>query len=57
MGDHLVDTRSGHNRFHGTVGLLRQSVFGRLAGYEDVDDTDYLAVDHMMRQIVEGRTI
>ena len=30
-GEHLSDTRTGHNRLHGLVGLLRQSVFGRLA--------------------------
>jgi hypothetical protein len=37
------------------VGLLRQSVFGRLAGYEDVNDADRLALDPVMRQIVGGR--
>jgi hypothetical protein len=37
-GKHLIDTRTGHNRLHSLVGLLRQSIFGRLAGYEDVND-------------------
>ena len=32
------DTRTGRNGRHALVGLLRQSVFGRLAGYEDVND-------------------
>jgi hypothetical protein len=32
----------GQNRRHRLVGLLRQSVFGRLAGYEDVNDADLL---------------
>jgi hypothetical protein len=29
-GGLLRDTRTGHNRLHTLVGLLRQSVFGRL---------------------------
>jgi len=37
-GDVLVDVRTGKNGRHLLVGLLRQSVFGRLAGYEDVND-------------------
>ena len=35
-GEMLADTRTGGNGRHALVGLLRQSVFGRLAGYEDV---------------------
>jgi Transposase DDE domain group 1 len=34
---------------------LRQSVFGRLAGYEDVNDADRLARDPAMRWVVGGR--
>jgi hypothetical protein len=37
---HLVDGRTGRNGRHDLVGMLRQSVFGRLAGYEDVNDAD-----------------
>jgi hypothetical protein len=37
-GDMLADARTGRNGRHRLVGLLRQSVFGRLAGYEDVND-------------------
>ena len=33
----LRDTRTGHNRLQTLVGLLWQSVFGRLAGYDDVN--------------------
>ena len=33
-GDVLADARTGRNGRHALVGLLRQSVFGRLAGYE-----------------------
>ncbi len=35
-------------------GLLRQSVFGRLAGYDDVNDADRLARDPAMRWTVSG---
>ena len=35
--DALADPRTGKNGRHLLVGLLRQSVFGRLAGYEDVN--------------------
>ena len=38
-GDVLADIRTGKNGWHGVVGLLRQSVYGRLAGYEDVKDS------------------
>jgi hypothetical protein len=34
--ERLADSRTGRNGRHALVGLLRQSVFGRLAGYEDV---------------------
>src|ERR1700722_4355716 len=37
-GEMLADARTGRNGRHALVGLLRQSVFGRLAGYEDVKD-------------------
>jgi Transposase DDE domain group 1 len=36
--DVLADARSGKNSRHALAGLFRQSVFGRLAGYEDVND-------------------
>ena len=56
-GKHLNDIRTGHNRLHSLIGLLRQSVFGRLAGYEDVNDAERLALDPVMRQIVGGRAV
>ena len=56
-GKLLRDTRIGHNRLHSLVGLLRQSVFGRLAGYDDVNDADRLALDPVMRQLVGGRAV
>src|SRR5271167_3336699 len=39
------------------AGLLRQSVFGRLAGYEDVNDAERLCRDPAMRWVVGGRAI
>jgi hypothetical protein len=44
-GERLADARTGKNRQHLLVGLLRQSVFGRLAGYEDVNDAERLCRD------------
>ncbi len=35
--------------------MLRQAVFGRLAGYEDVNDAERLAHDPTMRWIVGGK--
>ena len=37
--------------------MLRQSVFGRLAGYEDVNDADRLGRDPAMRWIVGGKAV
>lgn len=53
----LRDTRRGKNTSHRLDGLFRQSVFGRLAGYEDVNDADRLALDPVMRQVVGGRAV
>ena len=54
-GDVLADARTGKNGRHALVGLLRQSVFGRLAGYEDVNDAERLRHDPAMRWIVGGK--
>jgi hypothetical protein len=51
----LADARTGKNGRHALVGLLRQSVFGRLAGYEDVNDAERLRHDPAMRWIIGGR--
>jgi Transposase DDE domain group 1 len=51
----LADARTGKNGRHALVGLLRQSVFGRLAGYEDVNDAEHLRHDPAMRWIVGGK--
>jgi Transposase DDE domain group 1 len=54
-GDALSDARTGKNGRHALVGMLRQSVFGRLAGYEDVNDAQRLRHDPAMRWIVGGK--
>ena len=51
----LSDSRLGTNKQHGLVPLLRQSIYSRLAGYEDVNDAERLAVDPAMRHVVGGR--
>lgn len=53
-GTTLADACTGKNGCHALVGLLRQSVFDRLAGYEDVNDAERLRHDPTMRQIVGG---
>jgi hypothetical protein len=45
----LADARTGKNGRHALVGLLRQSVLGRFAGYEDVNDAERLRHDPAMR--------
>ena len=56
-GDVIADSRTGKNGWHGIIGLLRQSVYGRLARYEDVNDADRLGRDPAMRWIVGGRAV
>src|SRR5271155_5714051 len=56
-GGMLSDGRRGKNTRHVLIGLLRQSVFGRLAGYEDVNDAERLARDPAMRWIVGGHAV
>jgi len=57
VGDALVDPRTSKNGQHAMTGLFRQSVFGRLGGYEDVNDADRLGRDPAMRWIVGGRPV
>jgi hypothetical protein len=48
----LAEGRRGKNIRHRLLGLLRQAVYGRLAGYEDVNDAERLVRDPAMRAIV-----
>ncbi len=51
----LTDNRVCRNTQHSLTALLRQSIYSRLAGYEDTNDAERLSVDPAMRQIVGGR--
>lgn len=53
----LADSRTGKNGWHSLAGLLRQSVFGRLASYDDVNDVNRLGRDPAMRWIIGGKAI
>jgi hypothetical protein len=51
----LHDTRTGLNTQHSLLALLRQSLYSRLAGYEDVNDAERLCLDPAPRIVVGGR--
>jgi len=53
----LCDIRTGKNTQHSLAALLRQSVYSRLAGYDDTNDAERLAVDPAMRHIAGGRAV
>ena len=44
LKDMIEKTLTGKNIQYSLTALLRQSVYGRLAGYEDTNDTDRLRV-------------
>src|SRR5215510_8142816 len=48
---HLTDPRIGHNRQFPVPDLFRQSIYSRLAGYEDTNDAERLAEDPTFRML------
>ena len=53
--EHLTDSRANNARFS-FADLLRQSVYSRLAGYEDVNDAERLSQDPTLRLIGSEKT-
>ncbi len=51
----MADPRTGQNTQHTVIPMLRQSIYSRLAGYDDTDDAERLCVDSAMRHIVGAR--
>ncbi len=50
--EYLKDCRTGSNIRHKLIPLLRQSIYSRLAGYDDTNDADRLSQDPAMRVVV-----
>jgi hypothetical protein len=48
---HLADPRTGHNSQFPLPDLFRQSIYSRLAGYEDTNDAERLAEDPTFRML------
>jgi hypothetical protein len=53
----LSDNRTGKNTQHGLTALLRQSIYSRLAGYDDTNDAERLALDPAMRYVAGGKAV
>ena len=56
-GETFAGARTGKNGRHALVGLVRQSVFERLAGHEDVNDAERLRYDPAIRWFVGGKAL
>ena len=55
--EYLKDKRYGRNIQHELTELLRQSVYSRLAGYEDVNDAEKLRNDPALRAVLSERAL
>jgi len=53
----IEDKRTGRNIRHDLAGLLRQSVYARLAGYKDVNDHERLFRDPAMRAVIGEKAL
>jgi len=53
----IEDKRTGKNIQHQIPGLLRQSVYARLAGYEDTNGHEGLSRDPAMRAVIGKRAL
>ena len=56
IDQHLVDRRHGKNTQFAVADLLRQSLYSRLAGYEDVSDPERLSQYPTFRLISSEKT-
>ena len=54
--EHLSDSRQGLNKKFPLADLLRQSVYSRLAGYEDLNDAVRVSTDPTFRLIGSKKT-
>ena len=55
IDEHLSDSRQGLNKQFTVTDLVRQSVYSRLAGYEDLNDAERLAADPTFRLVSSQR--
>lgn len=55
--EYLKDRRHGKNIQHEMTGLLRQSVYSRLGGYEDTNDAEGLRKDPGIRAVIGERAL
>ena len=56
IAQHLTDSRRGKNTQLPLADLLRQSVYSRIAAYEDVNDAERLSQDPTFRLIGSEKT-
>src|SRR6202022_1950914 len=52
---HLTDPRTGRNYQFPLPDLFRQSIYSRLAGYEDTNDAERLAEDPTFRMLASRK--